>query len=145
MSNLSANVEPECTTVRPRSAIERLIRPRVTHLGGFSVRRCLPNAQRRMVGPWIFFDEMGPAEFPAGQGIDVRPHPHINLATVTYLFEGELLHRDSLGSLQVIRPGDINLMVGARHRAFGARARSGALGAAPPARPAAVAGLAGST
>jgi redox-sensitive bicupin YhaK (pirin superfamily) len=64
-----------------------------------------------MVGPWIFFDHMGPAEFPAGKGVNVRPHPHINLATVTYLFEGEILHRDSLGSVQAIRPGDINLMV----------------------------------
>lgn len=67
-----------------------------------------------MVGPWIFFDHMGPADFPPGKGIDVRPHPHINLATVTYLFEGEILHRDSLGSYQGIRPGDINLMVAGR-------------------------------
>ena len=67
-----------------------------------------------MVGPWIFFDHMGPADFKADQGINVRPHPHINLATVTYLFEGEILHRDSLGSLQSIRPGDINLMVAGR-------------------------------
>src|SRR5690606_5710198 len=67
-----------------------------------------------MVGPWIFFDHMGPADFPPGKGIDVRPHPHINLATVTYLFEGEILHRDSLGSEAAIRPGDINLMVAGR-------------------------------
>ena len=114
MSNLFTNVELECATGQPCGAIEQLIEPKVTDLGGFSVRRALPNAQRRMVGPWIFFDEMGPADFPAGQGIDVRPHPHVNLATVTYLFEGEILHRDSLGNLQAIRPGDINLMVAGR-------------------------------
>lgn len=90
---------------------KHIIPPREKDLGGFSVRRVLPYAQQKMVGPWIFFDHMGPADFPAGKGIDVRPHPHINLATVTYLFEGEILHRDSLGSLQAIRPGDINLMV----------------------------------
>lgn len=95
-------------------AVELIIQPRDKDLGGFSVRRALPTAQRRMVGPWIFFDHMGPAELLAGQGINVRPHPHINLATVTYLFEGEMLHRDSLGSLQIIRPGDINLMVAGR-------------------------------
>src|SRR5690554_2036522 len=95
-------------------AIELLIEPRDTDLGGFSVRRLLPTRQHRMVGPWIFFDHMGPAEFAPGEGINVRPHPHINLATVTYLFEGEILHRDSLGSLQAIRPGDINLMVAGR-------------------------------
>lgn len=88
-----------------------LIEPRDADLGGFSVRRALPTRQRRMVGPWVFFDHMGPAEFPAGEGIKVRPHPHINLATVTYLFEGEILHRDSVGSYQAIRPGDVNLMV----------------------------------
>lgn len=92
-------------------AVELLIEPRDTDLGGFSVRRVLPTRQRRMVGPWIFFDHMGRADFAAGEGINVRPHPHINLATVTYLFEGEILHRDSLGSLQPIRPGDVNLMV----------------------------------
>jgi len=91
--------------------IKQILMPREKDLGGFSVRRLLPVAQQRMVGPWIFFDHMGPAHFPKGQGIDVRPHPHINLATVTYLFEGEILHRDSLGSEQTIRPGDVNLMV----------------------------------
>jgi redox-sensitive bicupin YhaK (pirin superfamily) len=91
--------------------IKHLIKPHVKDLGDFTVRRLLPYAKQRMVGPWIFFDHMGPAEFPAGKGVNVRPHPHINLATVTYLFEGEILHRDSLGSLQAIRPGDINLMV----------------------------------
>lgn len=91
--------------------IKYIITPREKDLGGFSVRRVLPYTRQRMVGPWIFFDHMGPAKFAAGKGIDVRPHPHINLATVTYLFEGELLHRDSLGNEQPIRPGDINLMV----------------------------------
>lgn len=114
MSNLLSNVEMECATGQPCSAIELLIEPQVTDLGGFSVRRALPNGQRRMVGPWVFFDQMGPADFQAGQGIDVRPHPHVNLATVTYLFEGEIMHRDSLASQQAIRPGDINLMVAGR-------------------------------
>jgi len=91
--------------------IKHLIQPHVKDLGEFTVRRSLPYSKQRMVGPWIFFDHMGPAEFPAGKGVNVRPHPHINLATVTYLFEGEILHRDSLGSVQAIRPGDINLMV----------------------------------
>lgn len=95
-------------------AIERIIRPKDHDLGEFSVRRALPSAQQRMVGPWIFFDHMGPAEFAPGRGIDVRPHPHINLATVTYLFEGEMLHRDSLGNELAIRPGAINLMVAGR-------------------------------
>lgn len=93
------------------SAIELMIQPKQTDLGGFSVRRALPSGKRRMVGPWIFFDHMGPAVFPPGEGIDVRPHPHINLATVTYLFEGEMLHRDSLGNELLIQPGEINLMV----------------------------------
>ena len=95
-------------------SVTRIIQPREKDLGGFSVRRILPHREQRMVGPWIFFDHMGPAEFEAGHGIDVRPHPHINLATVTYLFEGEILHRDSLGNTQPIRPGAINLMVAGR-------------------------------
>ena len=90
--------------------IETVIVPRARDLGGFEVRRALPSARRQMVGPFIFFDQMGPAEFLLGEGIDVRPHPHIGLATVTYLFEGEILHRDSLGTLQPIRPGDVNWM-----------------------------------
>ncbi len=93
------------------SAIETVICPKEHDLGGFTVRRALPTAKRRMVGPWIFFDHMGPASFAPGEGIDVRPHPHINLATVTYLFEGEMLHRDSLGNELVIKPSEINLMV----------------------------------
>lgn len=92
------------------TAIELLITPREKDLGGFTVGRVLPYAKRRMVGPFIFLDHMGPAEFAAGTGIDVRPHPHIGLSTVTYLFEGEILHRDTLGSEQFIRPGDVNWM-----------------------------------
>jgi redox-sensitive bicupin YhaK (pirin superfamily) len=91
-------------------AIEHVIVPRARDLGGFEVRRALPAAQKQMVGPFIFFDQMGPAEFLIGKGIDVRPHPHIGLATVTYLFEGEVFHRDSLGSSLAIRPGEVNLM-----------------------------------
>src|SRR5437764_7627398 len=83
----------------------------VTHdLGGFKVHRVLPSRERTMVGPFIFVDEFGPARLPAGEGMDVRPHPHINLATVTYLFEGAIEHRDSIGSHAVIEPGAINLM-----------------------------------
>ncbi len=91
-----------------------VIEPRTRDLGGFEVRRILPSASRRMVGPFIFFDHLGPTAFGPGKGIDVRPHPHIGLATVTYLFEGELLHRDSLGCVQPIRPGDVNWMTAGR-------------------------------
>lgn len=96
------------------TAIDLMIVPKEHDLGGFSVRRALPSGKRRMVGPWIFFDHMGPAVFEPGKGIDVRPHPHINLATVTYLFQGEMLHRDSLGNELAIKPGEINLMVAGR-------------------------------
>ncbi|MET0286004.1 MAG: pirin family protein [Polyangiales bacterium] len=82
--------------------------------GGFVVRRTLPSPRRRLVGPFIFFDQMGPVDLPPGQGLDVRPHPHIALATVTYLFSGEIEHRDSLGSYQTIRPGDVNWMIAGR-------------------------------
>jgi redox-sensitive bicupin YhaK (pirin superfamily) len=87
---------------------------RARDLGGFTVRRVLPSARRRLIGPWIFLDQMGPMEMSLGAGLDVRPHPHIGLATLTYLFEGEILHRDSLGSLQTIRPGDVNWMLAGR-------------------------------
>src|SRR5258705_11012213 len=97
-----------------RSDVEMVILPRVRDLGGFEVRRALPSSKRQMVGPLIFVDQMGPAHFDAGRGIDVRPHPHINLATVTYLFEGEIFHRDSLGTAQSIRPGDVNWMTAGR-------------------------------
>jgi redox-sensitive bicupin YhaK (pirin superfamily) len=95
-------------------AIEHVIVPRARDLGAFQVRRALPSAQKQMVGPFIFFDQMGPAEFLIGNGIDVRPHPHIGLATVTYLFEGEVWHRDSLGTSAPIRPGEVNLMSAGR-------------------------------
>ncbi|MCZ4314266.1 pirin family protein [Comamonadaceae bacterium G21597-S1] len=108
--------EPDCrATDTPECAVvEQLIQPRDKDLGGFSVRRCLPVIGRKSVGPWVFFDHFGPVTLPAGPGPNVRPHPHVNLATVSYLFEGEILHRDSLGSVQAIRPGDINLMVAGR-------------------------------
>ena len=95
-------------------AIETVIVPRARDLGGFSVRRALPSARKQMVGPFIFFDQMGPAEFLLGQGLDVRPHPHIGLSTVTYLFDGEIMHRDSLGVVQPIKPGALNLMTAGR-------------------------------
>lgn len=95
-------------------AIEHLIIPRTSDIGGFEVRRALPTAKRRLVGPFIFFDRMGPALLKAGDAIDVRPHPHIGLSTVTYLFDGEIKHRDSLGTEMVIRPGDLNLMTAGR-------------------------------
>lgn len=94
--------------------IELVVRGRPRDLGGFSVRRALPSARRRLVGPFIFFDHMGPASFAPHAGIDVRPHPHIALATITYLFEGSIFHRDSLGSALAIRPGDVNWMVAGR-------------------------------
>jgi hypothetical protein len=94
--------------------VDLVIEPRARDLGGFGVKRILPFARRRMVGPFIFLDEFGPKALPPGEGIDVRPHPHIGLATVTYLFDGEILHRDSLGNMQEIRPGAVNLMTAGR-------------------------------
>ena len=96
------------------SGIALVIEPRPRDLGGFSVRRLLPAAGNRMVGPFIFLDHMGPAVMEQGAGMDVRPHPHIALATVTYLFEGEILHRDSLGNQRPIHPGDVNWMLAGR-------------------------------
>jgi redox-sensitive bicupin YhaK (pirin superfamily) len=95
-------------------ALETLIVPRARDLGGFEVRRALPAPERQMVGPFIFFDQMGPAEFITDGGIDVRPHPHIGLGTVTYLYEGEFEHRDSVGTHQMIYPGEVNWMVAGR-------------------------------
>lgn len=95
-------------------AIETMIVPRSHDIGGFEVRRALPSARRRMVGPFIFFDRMGPAILRPGQAMDVRPHPHIGLSTVTYLFDGNIRHRDSLGTEMVIAPGDVNLMTAGR-------------------------------
>ena len=99
---------PESRSTTP--ALDAVLIPRTHDVGGFEVRRALPTQDRRMVGPFIFFDQMGPGEFLIGHGLDVRPHPHIGLATVTYLFDGEIMHRDSLGSVQPIRPGDVNWM-----------------------------------
>jgi redox-sensitive bicupin YhaK (pirin superfamily) len=94
------------------SGIDSIIIAPLRDLGdGFRVRRALPAPQRRMIGPFVFFDQMGPAEFQPGTGLDVRPHPHIGLATVTYLFGGEIMHRDSLGTVQAIRPGEVNWMI----------------------------------
>jgi len=118
-------IEPACKT-RAASNLEMTIEGRPRDLGGFSVRRVLPAVERKMVGPFIFFDHMGPAAFGPGSGIDVRPHPHINLSTVTYLFEGEILHRDSLGSEQVIRPGEINWMTAGRGIVHSERTPAGA-------------------
>jgi redox-sensitive bicupin YhaK (pirin superfamily) len=98
----------------PGAAIEAVVVPRTRDLGGFEVRRALPARERRTVGPFVFLDQMGPAAFDLGRGLDVGPHPHIGLATVTYLYEGELLHRDSLGTVQVIRPGAVNWMTAGR-------------------------------
>jgi redox-sensitive bicupin YhaK (pirin superfamily) len=101
--------EPSCTEPQGGS-IELVIASRPRDLGGFSVGRVLPAMQRRLVGPFIFFDHMTRHELAPGHGMDVRPHPHIGLATVTYLFEGEIMHRDSLGTQQAIAPGDVNWM-----------------------------------
>lgn len=102
--------EPECTECETTPEVELIIDARKRDLGGFSVGRVLPSIARRTVGPFIFLDHMGPVDFASGQGIDVRPHPHIHLATVSYLFSGAILHRDSLGSEQEISPGAVNWM-----------------------------------
>lgn len=104
--------------------IETIIPPRRRDLGGFEVARILPFAKRQMVGPFIFLDQIGPTRFPPDQGIDVRPHPHIGLATVTYLFSGAIQHRDSLGYRQVILPGDVNWMTAGRGIAHSERTPS---------------------
>lgn len=113
MSHLSHH-DPVPGDAHSCDQVEHVIIPRARDLGGFEVRRALPSAARQMVGPFIFFDQMGPAEFLTPQGIDVRPHPHIGLATLTYLFQGELWHRDSLGTSLVIKPGEVNLMTAGR-------------------------------
>jgi redox-sensitive bicupin YhaK (pirin superfamily) len=96
------------------NALDLVIVPRARDLGGFEVRRALPHGKRQMVGPFIFFDQMGPVQMIAGAGMDVRPHPHIGLATVTYLFDGRIMHRDSEGNIQEIEPGAMNLMTAGR-------------------------------
>ncbi|MEM1101903.1 MAG: pirin family protein, partial [Pseudomonadota bacterium] len=104
-------LDPHCPTGTEIDAIDTVIVPRARDIGDFEVRRALPAPKRQMVGPFIFFDQMGPAEFVTGQGMDVRPHPHIGLATVTYLYRGTIHHRDSLGTDQWIEPGAVNWMV----------------------------------
>ena len=101
-------VEPVCTG--SKGSVELIIEPQEKNLGEFTVRRVLPAPEKQMIGSFIFFDHMGPAEFPPGQGIQVRPHPHIGIATVTYLFEGEIMHADNLGFVQPIQCGAVNLM-----------------------------------
>ncbi|MDM7928838.1 pirin family protein [Blastomonas fulva] len=107
-------IEPGCPDTVDVEAIETLIVPRSRDLGGFEVRRALPAPNRQMVGPFIFFDQAGPAELLTGHGIDVRPHPHIGIGTVTYLYRGDFHHRDSTGADQIIRPGALNWMVAGR-------------------------------
>jgi redox-sensitive bicupin YhaK (pirin superfamily) len=107
-------LEPGCPDEVGIDAIETFVIPRARDLGGFEVRRALPAPKRQMVGPFIFFDQAGPAELLTGQGIDVRPHPHIGLGTVTYLYRGDFHHRDSTGADQMIRPGALNWMVAGR-------------------------------
>jgi redox-sensitive bicupin YhaK (pirin superfamily) len=114
--------EADCTECQ--GAIALRVVPREADLGEFTVRRVLPARSRRMVGPFVFFDHMGPAEFPPGKGIAVRPHPHIGLATITYLFAGEIVHRDSLGVVQTIAPGAVNLMTAGRGIVHSERAGS---------------------
>jgi redox-sensitive bicupin YhaK (pirin superfamily) len=106
--------DPEPGDAFSCDAIELMVIANAKDIGGFEVRRALPTAKRRLVGPFIFFDRMGPAILRAGQALDVRPHPHIGLSTVTYLFDGNIRHRDSLGTEMVIEPGDVNLMTAGR-------------------------------
>jgi redox-sensitive bicupin YhaK (pirin superfamily) len=106
--------DPSAGNAQQCDAIAEIIVPRTVDLGDFTVRRALPSARSRMVGPFIFFDHFGPAEFRAGKGLDVRPHPHIGLATVSYLFDGEIMHRDSLGTAVAIKPGEVNWMTAGR-------------------------------
>jgi hypothetical protein len=108
------SIDPLAEPARASDLIDTVIVPRSVDLGDFQVRRALPSDKRQMVGPFIFFDQFGPAEFLVGRGIDVRPHPHIGLATVTYMFEGEIDHRDNLGNYQPIRPGEVNWMTAGR-------------------------------
>lgn len=110
--SVQPSVEPRCAA--SAGAVELIVEARPRDLGELEVRRVLPAAKRRMVGPFIFFDHMGPAEFPDGKGMAVRPHPHIGLATITYLFEGSIMHRDSLSYVQPIEAGAVNLMTAGR-------------------------------
>jgi redox-sensitive bicupin YhaK (pirin superfamily) len=106
--------DPEAGDPFTCNALEMVIVPRSVDLGDFAVRRALPHTKRRTVGPFVFFDHFGPAEFKAGRGLDVRPHPHIGLSTLTYLYDGEIIHRDTLGMNAAIRPGEVNWMTAGR-------------------------------
>ncbi|HEX2914435.1 MAG TPA: pirin family protein [Chloroflexia bacterium] len=115
-------IEPNSNSANSsESSIELQIGARKRDLMGIGIWRVLPYARRRMVGPWIFFDHIGPIDFGPGEGMEILPHPHINLATVTYLFEGQIMHRDSLGVVQTIEPGAINLMVAGKGLAHSER------------------------
>src|SRR6266852_2601858 len=121
--------DPVLGDKRSCDALDVVIVPRVRDLGdGFSVRRALPHGRRQMVGPFIFFDQMGPVQLVAGRGLDVRPHPHIGLATVTYLFDGRVMHRDSEGNALEILPGALNLMTAGRGIAHSERSPAAARG-----------------
>ena len=124
--------DPALGDARASDAVAQLIVPRSVDLGGFKVHRALPSGQSRMVGPFIFFDHFGPAVFRAGNGMDVRPHPHIGLATVTYLFDGEIVHRDSLGTAMPIRPGAVNWMTAGRGIAHSERTAADRRGGGEP-------------
>lgn len=112
--SITPATDPSCSSCPTTPSIASIVDAKARDVGGFKVGRLLPAAAQRFVGPFAFFDHMGPNEFAPGAGLDVRPHPHIGLATITYLFEGEITHRDSLGSHQAIRPGDINWMTAGR-------------------------------
>jgi redox-sensitive bicupin YhaK (pirin superfamily) len=107
---MSVERDPADPRVQMPECLGQMILPRTHDIGGLEVRRALPARERQMIGPFIFFDQMGPGEFLVGKGVDVRPHPHIGLATVTYLFDGKVQHRDSLGTDQEILPGEVNWM-----------------------------------
>lgn len=113
MSSLISD-DPPLGDARACAALDLVVVARTHDLGGFTVRRALPTAKRRLVGPFIFLDQMGPSQLAPGTGIDVRPHPHIGLSTLTYLFEGEVMHRDSLGVVQEIKPAEVNWMTAGR-------------------------------
>lgn len=112
--SVHASLEPECLETSPNPDIATIVDVRSTTIDGFPVGRVLPSVKRRSIGPFVFLDHIGPVDVEAGRGLDVRPHPHIHLATVTYLFDGAILHRDSLGSHQVIEPGAVNWMTAGR-------------------------------
>jgi redox-sensitive bicupin YhaK (pirin superfamily) len=109
-----ATTDPECIVDPTRGPIDSVIMPRRRDVGGFDVMRALPSAERKAVGPFVFFDQFGPLQLIQGRSLEVRPHPHIGLATVTYLFAGKIMHRDSLGTVQPIQPGEVNWMTAGR-------------------------------